>query len=457
VEENSSIIEGSSPRIDFVDTRFGAVNNAPVWAIDNYNDRFRIYHQPNIGTPGSAYFAIDSSYNIGIGPIDSGLNGGISGATLAITNTGNVGIGTTRPNQNLEVTGNIRTSGGTPLEFTSLGTGTYNRTVLYHDPTNGFYIDLARFADRIAASPIDFNINARGGGPNFLTIKGNTGNVGIGTQTPQGKLDVEGGMVVNGSVGIGTTNPTASLDIQSRVGPWGGGTALRMGVYDVPSVIPGSSYDSYIQAYNGGLFLNPVGNNVAIGYPRQTNVTSRLAVNGSVSIGTSTPNPSNMLGVAGAMAVGSNYAYASAPPNGISVEGGIAIGTQSAGTYKLFISGGKAGCDQAACWTDYSSREIKKNITKLSDAEISGILKQVRNTNVYYYQLKNSIDKQTYLGVISEESPNWITTPDKKSISAGAFANFLLVGMKAQQRQIEQLVKENQQFKERISALEARK
>ncbi len=128
-----------------------------------------------------------------------------SGANISYTAAnGNVGIGTTSPAQKLEVAGNIRTSGGTPLEFASLGTGTYNRTIVYHDTSNGLYFDLARLADSIGATPLDFNIGARGGTA-FLTIKGSSSNVGIGTSSPQYKLDVNGNTNVTGDLNTSGT------------------------------------------------------------------------------------------------------------------------------------------------------------------------------------------------------------------------------------------------------------
>lgn len=65
------------------------------------------------------------------------------------------------------------------------------------------------------------------------------------------------------------------------------------------------------------------------------------------------------------------------------------------------------------------------------------MLAQIKQTRVYRYKFKKDQHKgRQYLGVISEESPDWITTVDKKGISASAFANFLMIGIKAQQRQL---------------------
>lgn len=45
----------------------------------------------------------------------------------------------------------------------------------------------------------------------------NSGNVGIGTQTPSAKLEVAGDTIISGNVGIGTTNPWAKLDVNGDI------------------------------------------------------------------------------------------------------------------------------------------------------------------------------------------------------------------------------------------------
>lgn len=77
-----------------------------------------------------------------------------------------------------------------PISMTSLGTGTYDTTVFYHNLEYGLVVDLAKKTDNITGIPIDFRIAARGGLNPFFTLKGNTGNVGVGTDNPLARLEV---------------------------------------------------------------------------------------------------------------------------------------------------------------------------------------------------------------------------------------------------------------------------
>lgn len=79
--------------------------------------------------------------------------------------------------------------GAVPMNFTSTGSGTFNKSVIYHG-SSGFLIDLAKNSDNISGIPIDFEIDARGGGQNYFFIKGSNGNLGIGTTSPEAKLQV---------------------------------------------------------------------------------------------------------------------------------------------------------------------------------------------------------------------------------------------------------------------------
>ena len=108
--------------------------------------------------------------------------------TILARDAGNIGIGSANPGQKLEVLGNVSASG----RFQAPGGG---------DVTIGFN------------STNKLNLGG------VVTVLG-SGNVGIGTAAPGGRLDVEGagGVILNaGSVGIGTAAPLAKLDVAGSV------------------------------------------------------------------------------------------------------------------------------------------------------------------------------------------------------------------------------------------------
>lgn len=98
---------------------------------------------------------------------------------------------------NFWISGSGTIGSTTPLTYTSIGTGTYNRTVTYHNTTDGLMTELAKTTDAPGGTPIDFKLDTRGGGANFFVLKGSTGNIGIGTNAPGDKLHVTGNIRLN--------------------------------------------------------------------------------------------------------------------------------------------------------------------------------------------------------------------------------------------------------------------
>lgn len=93
------------------------------------------------------------------------LNTGAITSAMRINSVGNVLIGTLSDNgiAQLQVSSNATFAGGAPISFTNIGTGVYNRTVVYNNTSEGFQIDLARVTDSPSATPIPFKITVRGG------------------------------------------------------------------------------------------------------------------------------------------------------------------------------------------------------------------------------------------------------------------------------------------------------
>ncbi|MEO1435829.1 MAG: tail fiber domain-containing protein [Bacteroidota bacterium] len=138
-----------------------------------------------------------------------------------------------------------------------------------------------------------------------LTILGN-GNVGIGTKTPDNKLDVDGSIRINDNDLL----LRSGFDSNSGLGFYG---------FDKPfenTTIGGP----VLYGINGGA-LGSFSNS-------QQKITLRWTGNGLVGLGTNTP--ANELDVEGGVAIGINYSGTNtAPPNGAIVEGSVGIGTNT--------------------------------------------------------------------------------------------------------------------------------
>ncbi len=191
-----------------------------------------------------------------------------SGYMMAITNNGNVGIGTISPTEKLEVIGNVAATkfigdgselinlpGSTELDFLNgnVGIGTDNPTALLHLSGSESSLHGAAAAVKISNSATNGgNWFLRSGATGTITPEGgfsiasdsgymmaitNNGNVGVGTISPTQKLEVIGNVAatkfigdgselinlpapaelgfLNGNVGIGTNAPTAKLSIKA--------------------------------------------------------------------------------------------------------------------------------------------------------------------------------------------------------------------------------------------------
>ncbi len=307
-----------------------------------------------------------------------------------------VGIGIKDPGHNLHVYNNgtvvARLQSNTGWAYLRLdkGSATSNNYINFRTGIADRWI----IGDYNTGGSEDFRLidwtNGAAGNYAIYVERGGINSVGLGTNTPVNRLDVEGGMaigtnysgsnsaptdglIVEGNVGIGSTGITAyRLHIEvpnTNTTTYYGirnnnnyaGTQGKFGIYNWIST-DGSShrYGTYNnvnaaigntgQAYGTVNIVNHDGTgNVYSNY----NSTGSSATSGNVwgtynigedynyfqgSVGVGTSIPVNKLDVEGGVAIGSSYSGSSAAPtDGLIVEGNSAIGITGSTPYRLRV------------------------------------------------------------------------------------------------------------------------
>ncbi|GAG60664.1 unnamed protein product, partial [marine sediment metagenome] len=164
------------------------------------------------GSASTPSYSFDADSDSGMFRATTNALGFSTAATerMRITSAGNVGIGTTSPSYKLDVSDEIRMVGG--LNMTAQ-TGTLYATdgaLSYYSSTNGVYLNGAGANGwlRLNASGVqnDQNsINIYGSAGNYMNFR--TANVTRLT------INASGNAIFTGNVGIGTTSPQAKLQI----------------------------------------------------------------------------------------------------------------------------------------------------------------------------------------------------------------------------------------------------
>ncbi len=187
---------------------------------------------------------------------------------------------------------------------------------------------LAALFPSFAFAAKDFNI--KNNTQNYFHVDGATGNIGIGTTTPQGRL-----VVTNGNVGIGTWAPTNPLSIVSSAG----------NIQFIPDTI-GAGSKMQINATGSGAFefgsfvggaFNDLTNNTSFAAALSTNNLAFTLASSSAYIDFTTNNWLSKMRILGDGNVGIGT---KTPQARLAVMGGnVGIGTLTAATASLETTG----------------------------------------------------------------------------------------------------------------------
>ncbi len=184
---------------------------------------------------------------------------------MRITSAGNVGIGRTAPAERLDVNGNIQILNGGYIKgsvYTATRITVENNLALAANGGIIFYTNGSVEAARIAS----------------------TGNVGIGTTTPNAKLDVSGSAIISGSItALGAGSGTVYIGGREIFG--GNVSGLWMAAASAPD---GFNYAMAGDWGNGDLYLNRGGN--LYFYQGAATAQMTLTTAGNLALGKTSPN-----------------------------------------------------------------------------------------------------------------------------------------------------------------------
>jgi Chaperone of endosialidase len=205
---------------------------------------------------------------------------------MRITNTGNVGIGTTAPSRLLEVVGGTNSVETFPIQLRSNFTGNNTATGIRFSNTTdpsavqgvAEIVALRRNAVTSGDTDLIFRTSVGGSVPERMRIMYN-GNVGIGTTSPSQKLDVSGSIRAFSNSNAIVLNPFGNNSNKINSTNWlaiQDDTTNAVGIgYNSDSNPGGYSAKLYV---NGGIYNSTNLFNIGTGY-----------FGGNVGIGTTSP------------------------------------------------------------------------------------------------------------------------------------------------------------------------
>jgi len=388
--------------------------------------------------------------------------------TDAVYTAGNVGIGTTTPTAKLDVSGEVNFSENL----------TITKNIKWANSGYGIQLSFA------TVGPIDALVSRSASGQwvdvgsdaawSGVTLAANGGKVGIGTTTPNNKLQIGSTTYSVNSLAMGNGTQNFAIDISARTIPTffsdnnfsfmasGGGGNVGIGTASPLEALQVGEESGGSPTARKAIKIGSGGYSEPGGYQTNANGDKLILYNNDgldarIGIGGAEDLWFKVIGPGG----GGKFRWLTANSSGGPIErmridtgGNVGIGTASPG-YTLHVNGSVAG---TSAYNNLSDARLKKDVQPIGDA--LAIVEALRGVTFNWDKTVDpamKLDDRNHVGFIAQEVeavlPQAVSTAsDARQTKSVAYSEVIPVLTEA----IKQLKAENDALKNENSAMKAR-